>query len=73
MINQLVNCCWALLLGAAVRDLGSIKRTESWIWHLCKTFMERQRKKVEGSALDSHDVELWNVSRIEHGPQFSLE
>jgi hypothetical protein len=26
----------------------------------------RQKEKVEGSAPESHDVELWNASRIEH-------
>jgi hypothetical protein len=63
-----------LLPLAAVQDLGSMKKTRSWIWRLCNTFMARQKeKKIEGSAPEWYDIELWNVNRIEHGPQFSLE
>jgi hypothetical protein len=74
VIDQLVKCCWVLLPVAAVRNLGCMKRTGSWIWRLCNTFMEKRHKeKIEGSAPESHGVELWNASRIKHYPQFFLE
>jgi hypothetical protein len=48
-----------------------MKRTGYWIWPICNTFMERRHKeKIQGSTPESHDVELWNASRIKHYPQF---